>query len=581
MDILGIVPPHHDPSACVVSDGRIEAFVEQERMSREKHGSGEFPIEAIEEVLSISGLSITDIDRVVFSRNYKGGVSDYLELTRAGLRSSAGPLRKGFDSIVLPLREYTTTSGEFGDRTADFLSKHFGVSTDTLPPIRPVDHHRTHAASAFYPSGYRDALVISIDEHGDFCSTAVYEGEGSSLRLIESFGRFNSLGRLYGDVTEHVGFRRSNGEGKVMGLAPYGESNTEIASVLESYCSLSPGAYDVRPLTFRPKRDATSRLAADLGFGPRYWKDDIDQKYKDLAYHTQQLLEEIVVGLVEHYLSVVPSSNVCLAGGVALNCKMNKRIREIDGVDNMFVQPVANDAGGSIGACFETITDAGTDVDVMDHVYHGTAYSDAEIARRLDELKVEHCSTDDVPAVVARAIADGDLVGWFQGRMEAGPRALGNRSILADPRDSASLDRVNKYVKHREAWRPFAPSMLPEAAETYLDGEVSDAAKFMIDTYEVTEAAKEEIPAVLHPEDKTTRPQVVYESVNSRYHGLLQSFESRTGVGALLNTSFNDSGEPIVRTPEEAVRDFYSMGLDVLVLGQRILTKDTSSIDPA
>jgi len=550
-------------------------------MSRKKHGAGKFPIEAIEEVLTISGLSVTDIDRIVFSRNYEGTVSDYLDLVRAGLRSSAGPLRKGFDSVVVPLREYTTTSEEFGNRIADFLSKHLDVSTDSLPPIRPVDHHLTHAASAFYPSGYDDALVVSLDEHGDFCSTAIYEGRGTSLRLIESFDRFNSLGRLYGDVTEHVGFRRSNGEGKVMGLAPYGKPNPEIEAVLESYCSLSPGAYDIRPLTFRPKNDAKNKLAADLGFDPRYWKHHIDQEYKDLAYHTQQLLEEIVVRLVEHYLAAVPSTNVCLAGGVALNCKMNKRIREIDGVDNMFVQPIANDAGGSIGACFEAATAAGRNIDVMDHVYHGTGYSNAEITERLDELKVDYSSTDDVPALIARALANGDLVGWFQGRMEAGPRALGNRSILADPRDMASLDRVNEYVKHREAWRPFAPSMLPKAAETYLVGGVSDAAKFMIDTYEVTEAAKEEIPAVLHPEDKTTRPQVVYESTNPRYHELLQSFESRTDVGVLLNTSFNDSGEPIVRTPEEAVRDFYSMGLDVLVLGQRILTKDTASIDPA
>jgi carbamoyltransferase len=253
---------------------------------------------------------------------------------------------------------------------------------------------------------------------------------------------------------------------------------------------------------------------------------------------------------------------------------MNKRVRELSGVDDIFVQPAANDAGGSLGAACELSNEAGDGIDEMTHAYLGSGYDETEVTDVLDRLKIPYESVDGVAERTATLLREGALVGWFQGRMEGGPRALGNRSILADPRTVESRDNVNKYVKHREEWRPFAPSMLKEDAERFLKGDLTKSSYFMIDTYDTTSEAHSKIPAVLHPNDDTTRPQVVTEDRNKNYYNLLQSFKLKTGVGVVLNTSFNDSGEPIVRTPREAVQDFFAMGLDVLVLGDVVVSKD-------
>jgi len=359
-----------------------------------------------------------------------------------------------------------------------------------------------------------------------------------------------------------------------MGLAPYGEYDESVATVFDRYCSSGNGDYDIEPFTYRSYDDCIRKLERDLGFERRYWRDEITQEYKDVAYHAQSLLEDVVTDLVSHHVDACDLSKVCLAGGVALNCKMNKRVRELPRVEELFVQPVAHDGGGSLGASLELCQRQGFDADEMTHVYFGTEYGPDEIVDTLNEMKISYSRPDDVVEHTAEALAKGHLIAWYQGAMEAGPRALGNRSILADPREEQSLDNVNRFVKHREEWRPFAPSMLPSDAERYLVGAPSNAARFMVDTHEVTDVARKEIPAVLHPSDKTTRPQIVFEETNPRYHRLLESFKEATGVGVVLNTSFNDSGEPIVRTPREAVRDFYSMGLDQLVLGDFVLRKD-------
>jgi len=486
-------------------------------------------------------------------------------------------LRKGFDTAVVPVQESLKSSDRLRSQTRSTLSDHFDVPASGLPPVKCVNHHLTHAASAFHPSGFDKALIVTMDEHGDSLSTGVYIGSDRRIDMVDSMHRFNSLGRLYGDITEFLGFRRSNGEGKVMGLAPYGEENEEVKATLDNWCSYENGSYDVEELTYRPRSDSTRKVQSGFPISPRYWKDEIAQVHKDIARHTQVELEEIVTSLVSHYLDEYGLTRVCLAGGVALNCKMNKRVRELDAVEEMFVQPIANDAGGSLGACHHLSSRAGDEIDEQYHPYYGPSFSNAEIESTLEELKLPYQKPDDVVEATAENIVDGELIGWFQGRMEAGPRALGNRSILADPREMSSLDRVNRYVKHREEWRPFAPSMLPSETERFLVGEPSKAARFMIDTYDSTEAAKSEIPAVLHPEDATTRPQVVNESANPRYNRLLTLLREKTGVGVVLNTSFNDSGEPIVRRPREAIRDFFSSGLDKLVLGDYVLEKSQLS----
>jgi len=577
---LGIVPSnngrHHDPSACLVDDGEILAYVEEERITRDKHAHGEFPVNAVTECLEIAGADLTDVAAIGLSRNYDNRKKATGRLARRALRSTHTPLvERLHDATILPLKQRVTmTNGTLRSLTRTKLARHLGTDADSVPPVQCLNHHRTHAASAFYPSGFDEALVVSLDNYGGHLSTVVYKGSGDELVSIKSFPRFNSFGRFYSDITDFLGFRRSNGEGKVMGLAPYGREDANIGRVIADYIEYGDGEYNTEALTYRETGDAVRKLERDLAVEQRYWREEIRQVHKDIAYHAQATVEAAVSDLVAHYLDRTGAENVCLAGGVALNCKMNKRIRELPGVSDMFVQPAANDAGGSIGAALALSVANGSTAAEMRHPYHGTRYTTAEIREELDSLKVSYEVLDDVEAKAASLIADGRLVGWFQGAMEGGPRALGNRSILADPRSVDSRDRVNRHVKHREEWRPFAPSMLRAEADRFLDGAISKAAYFMIDTYETTERAREEIPAVLHPEDETTRPQIVDADRNERYHGLLRELKAETGVGAVLNTSFNDSGEPIVRTPREAVRDFYSMGLDDLVIGDVLVQKD-------
>jgi len=276
-----------------------------------------------------------------------------------------------------------------------------------------------------------------------------------------------------------------------------------------------------------------------------------------------------VTNVLRRYVHELDIRTVCLAGGVALNCKLNQVVEQAPFVDELFIQPVANDAGLALGGGFLTTTPS--EVTPMSHTYWGPEYDDDAIEAVLSETKIDYRKSDDVAAETAAKLADGQLVGWFQGRLEMGPRALGNRSILADPRSIDSRDRVNKYVKHREEWRPFAPSLKEEALDDYLVD--ATPSPYMIKTYDVREDKQSEIPAVLHSGDNTTRPQTVTDEQNPRYYALLSEFEERTGVPVVLNTSFNDHAEPIVNRPVEAIKDFYGMGLDVLVLGDYILEK--------
>lgn len=301
---------------------------------------------------------------------------------------------------------------------------------------------------------------------------------------------------------------------------------------------------------------------------------EFTQWEKDLAYTAQKLLEETVVDIVETYMDSTDTQNIALAGGVALNCKMNKRLRDSDAIGDVFIQPAAHDAGLPMGAGM--LERPPTEVSDLETVYYGPEYETDEIKGLLETNKIAYSEPNSVERYLAERLADGALVGWFNGRLELGPRALGNRSILADPRSVDSRDKVNRFVKHREEWRPFAPSMLEAAADEYLvDGK---PAPFMITTFDVEPDKREEIPAVLHPADDTTRPQTVNRDQNPRYHRLISEFADITGVPVVLNTSFNDHAEPIVTTPTEALKDFFGMGLDVLAL-QDVIVEKTDAVD--
>lgn len=559
----------HDPSAVLFEDGVPVFGVEEERYTREKHATETFPERSIRACLDHRDLELTDLDRILLpydprlrSEIATHYLTDAIRAPGVGRKLSAleRTLVTQVQSRFVPTRQIETRLESIGT---------------PVPPIETISHHRCHAASAFHPSGFDEGVVLTIDAKGEYDATVVWYADGERLERVRTYEHPNSLGLLFAVVTEFLGYRMFNGEGKVMGLAPYGDDNPEIESVLRDL--IDPGVdYDVTDLT---KRWGTGygveTLENVFGRSRTETAGEFDQWEKDLAHTAQKLLEETVVDIAETAVERFGTANVALAGGVALNCKLNKCVRESPVVDDVFVQPVANDAGLALGAGWSRQRPAV--VDRQTDVYLGPEYETDGIRSTLETNKIEYAEPDDLERYVAERLADGDLVGWFRGRMEMGPRALGARSILADPRTAASRDRVNRFVKHREEWRPFAPSMLESAAEEYLiDG---GSAPFMIDAYDIRPERTDELEAVLHPADDSTRPQTVREDQHPRYHRLIAEFADITGVPVVLNTSFNDHAEPIVRTPTQAIKDFYGMGLDVLVLEDLVIEKDVTKTD--
>ncbi len=558
--VLGINPATdgagtHDPGAALLSDGEVVFGAEEERYSREKHAENTFPRQAITACLNEAGRSVSDLDKIAVSWKLK-------QTAKWDLRYSLQ-----YDSVAQIGYNALDALMTYGAAERKLKNELEAVGSP-LPAIEFRNHHRCHAASAFHPSGFDSCLVLTIDGRGESESTVVWEASGDGLERIRAYPTPNSWGMFYSTLTEFLGYRSNNGEGKVMGLAAYGSRDEAIESAIRSLIDTGVN-YDVTDLFEGGFYKSVDRLEDALGHSRKSDAGEFTDWEKDLAHVGQALLEETVLDIVTRYCRDSGHTNVALAGGVALNCKLNKRIMESDVVDNLFVQPVAHDAGTALGAGYLEF-DPGEVAD-MSHVYWGPQYDTTHIETLLDERKIEYTKPSNLEQYTAEKLVDGQLVGWFQGRTELGPRALGNRSILADSRTVESRDRVNDYVKHREGWRPFAPSMLEKAAEDYLVN--AEPAPYMIKTFDVKEHRQEEIPAVLHPGDSTTRPQTVQKSQNPRYYDVIRHYEDLTGVPVVLNTSFNDHGEPIVNTPVEALKDFYGMGLDLLVIDDIVVTK--------
>ncbi len=553
----------HDPSAVIFREGKLAFGIEEERLTRQKHAVNTFPTRSIETCLDHEGVELSDVDRVVVG----WAPEKFLGSSQAGLSEAIRypqSVREKVERVGFTVKE---SIGTWIRGKISVESQLAEIGTP-VPEVVMRDHHYSHAVSAFHPSPFDDALVVTLDGRGETVSTAVWVGSNEGLKRAQTYRHPNSLGYFFGSVTKFLGFYPNNGEGKVMGLAPYGKYDADIDAALRAELDTSAD-YDVTSIVTGSFEYSTRELERVLGRERKSSPTEFTQWEKDLAFTAQQLLEEIVTNVVEHYCDRSGLSNVALAGGVALNCKMNKRVMELDCVDGLFVQPVAHDAGVAVGAGMAEWDPS--EVAEMEAVYWGPSYETSDITDELDRNGIPYAQPNDIERFVAERIADGDLIGWFQDRLEMGPRALGNRSILADPRDQSSPDRVNKFVKHREEWRPFAPSMLESAIDEYLvDGE---RAPYMIKTFDVPVEKQSEIPAVLHPSDQTTRPQTVTEGQNPRYHRLISEFEEITGVPVVLNTSFNDNGEPIVNQPSEAVKAFFSMGLDVLVLNDIVVEK--------
>lgn len=562
--VIGINPAtagtgSHDPAAVIFEGGELAFGAEEERFNRRKHSRNTFPEQAIEACLDHCDVELSDIDRVFVSwePREKAKYDLRLALDQSGLARKAYNALETGKTYRMALNEIRRKLGDIGS---------------PVPPVRAYNHHRCHAASAFAPSGFEEALVLTVDGRGERDATVVWKATAKSLERLRTYEYPNSLGGFYGSITAYLGYRVNNGEGKIMGLAPYGSFNQSISDKLHTVVQQGVD-YDVSELNYHTD-ESVPKLEQLFDRPKKSRGGDFSDWEKDLAHVSQKFLEATVTDIVATYCRREGLSTVCLAGGVALNCKMNKRVMELDSVENLFVQPLATDAGSALGAAL-----VGTETHTttpMSTVYFGPEYSSEEIAATLEEYKIEYGRPDALEAEVARRLADGELVGWFQGRLEMGPRALGNRTILADSRSADSRDRINEFVKHREEWRPFAPSMLEEAIDEYLIS--ADCAPYMIKTFDVRPEKRDEIPAVLHAADDTTRPQTVRKDQNPRYYRLLREFERITEVPVLLNTSFNDNGEPIVNTPTEAIKDFYGMGLDTLVLGDYLIEKSGSRV---
>ena len=591
--ILGLSAFYHDSAAVLVVDGMIVAAAQEERFTRKKHDAG-FPENAVRYVLSEAGLTLGEIDHVAFFEKpflkFERLLETYVTNAPRGLRSfrSAMPvwIRGKLFQRRLLARSLKAVDSSFRGPSSILFS----------------EHHYSHAASAFFPSPFDEAVILTLDGVGEWATTTVALGRGNSCEIVKEIHFPHSLGLLYSAFTYYMGFKVNSGEYKVMGLAPYGEAVYKDL-ILDKLIDLRPdGSFrlDQRYFDYATGLRMTNDRFADL-FGRPARKpesDLLEQFHMDVAASLQAVTEEVVLTItralaVEHNIP-----NLCLAGGVALNCVANGKILRDGAFPGLWIQPAAGDAGGAIGAALAVYhRELGaprivTGTDAMSGAFLGPAFDDDEIASDLRSCGAvfETVEEDEMLSFTADALAAGKAVGWFQGRMEFGPRALGGRSILADPRSASMQRTLNLKIKFRESFRPFAPSVLVEDAKEYFGLEVQSP--YMLLVADVNEdlrcsdttgeeglfgiqklnMARSTIPAVTHV-DYSARIQTVHASTNYRYQALLTEFRNRTGCSVLVNTSFNVRGEPIVCSPTDAFRCFMGTELDSLVIGRSILRK--------
>ncbi|HZQ65902.1 MAG TPA: carbamoyltransferase C-terminal domain-containing protein [Gaiellaceae bacterium] len=576
--ILGLNAYHGDAAAALVVDGELVCAAEEERFNRVKHCAG-FPAQAAAWCLAEAGLEAGELDHVAIGRDPKANLGH--KLLRTVLHGASPRYLKARLENAARVRDVR------GELTA-------ALGADVRAELHHVEHHRAHVASAFFVSPFEDAAVLSVDGFGDFASTMLAEGRGSSLRVLERVLFPHSLGIFYTAVTQWLGFPGYGDEGKVMGLAPYGTPRflDEMRRMVRPHGDLFELGLDFFrhdkegvDMTWDEGTPAIGRLFSDRmeeTFGPaREPGSELTAQHEDVAASLQAMLEEAYLQLVRALWERTRIPRICLAGGVALNAVANGRIRPETPFEDVFVQPAAGDSGIAVGAAYHVWHQhlGRPRGFVMDHAYFGPAYADDDCAAALAAagLDGDRLDDDELFTAVAERIAAGDVVGWFQGRMEFGPRALGNRSIVADPRRPDMKDVLNARIKHREPFRPFAPSILAEAAGDWFEQDYTSP--FMVLVYKTRAEKRELVPAVNHVDD-TGRVQTVTREANERYYRLIEAFERRTGVPILLNTSFNEN-EPIVMTPAQAVETFQKTRMDLLVLGNLVVRRSGGGAEQA
>lgn len=574
--MLGLNAFHADAAAVLLCDGQVVGALAEERLSRVKHCGG-FPTLALRRVLEMGGISIRDVEHIAVARDAK-----------ANLRRKLGFALRNLPRIGRLARQRLEQRSRLRD-VAACVARACGVHpAEVKARLHFVEHHLCHAASAYFSSDFDRAAIATIDGFGDFASTALLVGEGNRLEVLERVHFPHSLGILYTAFCQFIGFDRYGDEGKVMGLAPYGEPRYRelLGDCLRLH---EDGLFELGLDYFRHHRDGvdyqaedgepprvaplySKSLEAKLG-PPRRRGDALASRERDLARSLQERLEDAYVHVLNRLHRLTSSESLCLAGGVALNAVANGKVFETTPFRQLVVHPAATDDGTAFGAAYYVhCCELGKPrPEPLRNAYLGDEFSAQELAAALEARKLEALRIEDeqLYASVAEALAEGKIVGWYQGRMEWGPRALGHRSILAHPGRPGMKDRLNARVKHRESFRPFAPSILEERTGDYFSA--TQPSPFMTQVYTTRPERREELCAVDHV-DHTARLQTVARDSAPRFHALLRAFEERTGIPLLLNTSFNEN-EPIVRTPEEAIDCYLRTGMDLLVLGNFVVRK--------
>jgi len=548
MNILGLNYFFHDSSACLVVDGKIVVAIEEERLTREKHTAA-FPQKAIERCLSIAGLSPKDIDAVAVSIKPSRNLAPKVIYGLVHARPFVA------QDLITTIR-----------RQLRFREWYRNTWPQNGPRVYFVPHHVAHAAGTFLVSPYENAAIISLDGSGEWSTSFVGQGNGSVVTCFSESFFPNSLGYFYEAATRFCGFG-ANDEGKTMGLAPFGDPEVFGKTVDQMATVDSNGTIRI------DLSHVKHQLMEGKTFGhPRKGKD-FQSNHKNVAAAFQRVLEERALDLCAVVRQKTKSRYLVVAGGVALNSVMNGRILREAGFDDIYIMPAAGDNGTAIGAAFHVYNTVLQQprIFVHDDPFLGTSYSDEYIEKLISEHKLNAKRHDDISSVAARMLADGKILGWFQGRMEIGPRALGNRSILANPTLPYMKDKINAEVKHREAFRPFAPSVPVESKDKYFDIIVESS--FMLKVCPVKPQMRGLLPAITHV-DGSARLHTVSKAINPIFYDLLERFGAQTGTPVLLNTSFNVQGEPIIESPEDAIRCLYSTGLDALAMGSFLITKN-------
>jgi carbamoyltransferase len=595
MYILGISAFYHDSAACLLKDGEIVAAAQEERFTRKKHDAG-FPTHAIQYCLKEACIAAKDIDNVVF---YEKPFVKFERLLETYLAFAP----KGFTSFAKAMPVWIKDKLFQKSSLIKELKSTLDESVDWRERLLFSEHHLSHAASAYYPSPFDSAAVLTLDGVGEWTTTSLAIGKGSDLKVVKEIHFPHSLGLLYSAFTYYTGFKVNSGEYKVMGLAPYGEPRYADLIRENLITVADDGSFQLDMSYFDYATGLTmtnKKFDALFGGPPRSSETELTQREMDLAASVQKVTEDIVLELARGIAKDTGERNLCLAGGVALNCVANGILLREKIFDNIWIQPAAGDAGGALGAALSTWylhhnkeRVVSTERDAMKGAYLGPEFTDSEIDAELTAYGANFTKLSEAEVIeeVASALADEKAVGWMQGRMEFGPRALGGRSIIADPRSPMMQKQLNLKVKYRESFRPFAPSVLREDVSEWFEHETdspymllvadvqSDKRRAMTEEEEALfgidklNVPRSSVPAITHV-DYSARIQTVHADTNPKYHAVISKFKEKTGCPLVVNTSFNVRGEPIICTPTDAFKCFVGTEMDVLAVGNYVLYKE-------